>query len=179
MEVGHADGRVGAVDQLGHHRAHGGGQDHRHEAGDGVLHHHHLHGEDHPGDGRVEGGGDGRRGAAGDQHPQAVVGQAQALPQAAGGGRPEMDRRTLAAGGEATHHRDQAHHPLGEPVAQREASLVIGQAVDHVDHPDLAPGGGRRPHPQADQRHRRQRHQAAQRRRQGLERLGAAAGQQP
>jgi hypothetical protein len=86
---------------------------------DGELAQDDLHAEEHPGDGGVEGGGDGAAGAAGDQDPHSAFGHLD--PLADGGGQRGADLHDRAFPADRPAHPD-AH-----------------RRGDRLDHADLRP----------------------------------------
>ena len=109
-----------------------GGQDHRDESGDRVLHHDHFHGEHDPSQWRIERSRDGGRCATGNQRPDAVVWQHQLVPEEACGAGPEMNTRRLAADRVAAGQRHHAAEKLHQNISQRHMSLVVMQAFEHM-----------------------------------------------
>ena len=82
-----------------------GRENDRHKAGQRVLHHHHLKGEDDTGQWGVEGGGDTCRRATPNQGANGIVWQLQRLPHQTAAGSAKKDIWPLSADGVATDDR--------------------------------------------------------------------------
>ena len=123
-----------------HDRGHHGSDDHRDEAAQRVFHHHHLHGEDHAGERGVERTGDGRRRAAGDQHPEGIVRQMECLAHQAGTGRTQVHGGPLPAAGLTGDQCQDPAEELDHGVSNRQMALVPAQALDDVCYPYPAIG---------------------------------------
>ena len=118
---------------MAHRRGDDRRQHHRHKARHGVLADDHFHGENHPGEGGIEGGGNATSGAAGDQYAQAGIGQAQTLADDAVDGRAQVYAGSLATAGLPRGQRHHAAEELYDRIAHRQHAVVQVEAADDVN----------------------------------------------
>ena len=128
--------RLRAQQGIDRERSSHGGDDHGQEVGDGVLHHHHFHGKDDAGDGRVEGAGQGGGGSAGDQRSHAVIGQPQPLAEQACCRGAQVDGRSFPAPGLAGEQCGCPAEELHHGVAGWQPSAAFAQAGHDMGHAD-------------------------------------------
>ena len=110
----------------------------RYEADHRVFRYDHFHGENHAGQRRVESGSDPARGAAGDQSPQTVIGQSEALAQQAVDGAPKVYPGPLAPSRLAGGQGKCAAGKLYQGIAQGQGTVVRVHAADDVDYAGFA-----------------------------------------
>ena len=114
------------------HRADHRRDDHRREGGEAVMSDHHLEGEKHPGDRRVERRGDAAGDTAAEQGQHLRPAEADPLAEPARHGRREVHYRPFAADRGAGADRRRRGERLGDAVAQAHPPAAHRARLDHV-----------------------------------------------
>src|SRR5690554_7933635 len=103
-----------------------------------VFHHDDFHGEDHPSDGHVKGGGDGCSRARGNQNTNTVIGKVQYGAQLTATGCTQMYTGAFSSYGKTTYQGNTGTEELAQGVLPGETTLVRGEPLNDMNHTGIS-----------------------------------------